>query len=333
MQSPSPALDGPAANVVGPDSGPTNGVPETFPVTPVDVRSISKSYRSVDALRDVSLTIKPGTVYALLGENGAGKTTLIRILTGFEKADRGDARVLGMDPARDAHRIRQSVGYVSDAPAMYEWMRVMEAGWFAAAFYDESFLLRYQQAIADFGLDASVKIGSLSKGGRAKVALALAIDHDPPLLIMDEPTSGLDPMVRRQFMESMVDRAAMGRTVLLSSHHIDEVARVADRVGIIHGGSLRFEASMQSLQDEARTVVITMDHSDAASPAIENELADVGLEPPIGYRREGRQHRWILRRIVDGLSDKIAATEGVQSVEVAPAGLEEIFVAVCGERS
>ncbi len=181
----------------------------------ITINGLEMRFRGCEALRGIDLQIPSGTIYALLGENGAGKTTLIRILTGFQQPTRGSCRVLDFDPTREAYQLRQKIGYVSDSPALYEWMRIDEIGWFASAFYDNDYLERYRQTIAKFELPADRKIKHLSKGQRAKVALSLATSHDPDLLIMDEPTSGLDPLVRREFLESMVDRVAVGKTVLL----------------------------------------------------------------------------------------------------------------------
>ena len=204
----------------------------------ITVNNLEMQFPGCDALRDVTLNVPTGSVFALLGENGAGKTTLIRILMGFLKPTRGACTVCQCDPAREALEIRRRVGYVSDAPALYSWMQVEEIGWFAAAFYDDAFLDRYRELTSRYDLPRARKIKQLSKGQRAKVALALALAHDPELLILDEPTSGLDPLVRRAFLESMVERAASGKTVLLSSHQISEIERVADRIAILRTGCI-----------------------------------------------------------------------------------------------
>ena len=158
------------------------------------------NFRGCEALQGVDLNIESGSVFSLLGENGAGKTTLIRILTGFQRPSSGTVRVLGLDPITDALEIRRRIGYVSDSPALYEWMRVDEIGWFASSFYPDGFLKNYRDMLAQYDLPTNRKIKHLSKGQRAKVALALAVAHDPELLILDEPTSGLDPLVRRDFL-------------------------------------------------------------------------------------------------------------------------------------
>lgn len=166
--------------------------------TVVEATGLTKGFRGCDALQGVDLKVPAGVVFALLGENGAGKTTLIRILTGFLPADAGRARILDLDCQTQSMQIRRRVGYVSDAPALYDWMTAEQIGWFTSAFYPDGFQLRYRELIAQFEVPLSRKLKRLSKGQRAKVALALAVAHEPDLLILDEPTGGLDPLVRRQ---------------------------------------------------------------------------------------------------------------------------------------
>ncbi|MGB7346172.1 MAG: ABC transporter ATP-binding protein, partial [Pirellulaceae bacterium] len=159
----------------------------------ISAKNLTMHFRRCDALCGVDLEIQPGTVFALLGENGAGKTTLIRILTGFQKPSSGSCLVSGVDPSADPLTVRRSIGYVSDSPAMYDWMTVAQIGGFAGSFYDRTFLDRYEESIRRYEIVPDQKIKHLSKGQRAKVALSLALAHDPDLLILDEPTSGLDP--------------------------------------------------------------------------------------------------------------------------------------------
>ena len=147
---------------------------------------ISKRFGQTVALDNVSLTIPPGQVFAILGENGAGKTTAIRILLGLERADAGSAEVLGLLSAKQGRGIRSRVGYVAESPSLYPWMTVRETGWFAAGFYsDERYLENFCQQISHFRVPIAKKIKSLSKGMRSKVSLALALAHDPDVLILD----------------------------------------------------------------------------------------------------------------------------------------------------
>ncbi len=290
------------------------------PVITID--GLCKRYRETQALDDVSLEIPPGVVFAVLGENGAGKSTLIRILTGFVRPDAGTARVLGRDPLRESHAIRREVGYVPEFPALYDWMTPAEIGWFASGFYDDAFLERYLDSVAKGAVPTGTRIGNLSKGQRAKVALALATAHDPDLLILDEPTSGLDPMVRREFLESMVDRAATGKTVLLSSHQINEVERVADIVAILHEGRRRLVRPLTELQQEY--MILTARRDD---PWVETTPP---AEEVLSESTRGRQTRWLVRGLDDRWRETLSPESGVVEASASRASLEEIVVAVCG---
>ncbi len=287
----------------------------------ISVNHISVSFRGCDALKNVSLEVPAGTVFALLGENGAGKTTLIRTLTGFIKPTAGKCQVLGLDPATDALEIRRRVGYVSDAPAMYDWMKVGEIGWFASSFYEDGFLERYRESIASYQLPEDRKIKHLSKGQRAKVALALALAHDPELLILDEPTSGLDPLVRREFLESMIDRVATGRTVLLSSHQISEVERVADRVAILHEGRFQITDTLSNLRDQITEVTITLADSLVGIPRIESPAV------VLSDRAIGRQRQLVVRGFTEEMAEAIRNNPSVLNVTTHATSLEGLFAA------
>lgn len=285
----------------------------------IKVEQLKKSYRDCDALRGLDLEVPPGVVFALLGENGAGKTTLIKCLTGFERPTSGRASILDLDCQSQTLEVRRRVGYVSDQPALYDWMRPAQIGWFTSAFYPEGFLRRYHELLARYEVPLSRKLRQLSKGQRAKVALALATAHDPDLLILDEPTSGLDPVVRRQFLESMVDRASLGKTVFLSSHQISEVERVADWIAIMHLGVLRVVKPLAELKEAVKEVRVTLADSMVEVPLPAGEV--------LSQSRNGRQTRMVVHSMGDDDLHAMRQSPGVASVEVKPLSLEEIFVA------
>ncbi|HKD35543.1 MAG TPA: ABC transporter ATP-binding protein [Pirellulales bacterium] len=280
---------------------------------------VTKRYGSQTALDEVTLDVPPGVICALLGENGAGKTTAIRVLLGLTDPDSGTATVLGMDSAKHGHAIRSRVGYVPERPTLYEWMTVTEIGWFTAGFYGSGFFQRYLHLAADYQLPLKRQIKSLSKGMRAKVSLSLALAHEPELLILDEPTSGLDTLVRREFLEGMVDIAAAGRTVLLSSHQIGEVERVADIVAILRAGKLILVERLETLKDQIRELNISL-------------AADTSPIPPLaGQILSSRRHRLQWQGIVRGMSEANLAAleenENVAELRIRTPSLEEIFVA------
>ena len=287
----------------------------------ISARGLAMRFPGCQALSGVDLEVPRGTVFALLGENAAGKTTLIRILTGFLRPTAGTCQVLGLDPTREALAIRRRIGYVAEAPALYDWMQVGEIGWFASAFYPPGFLDRYRETIRRFELSAEWKIRRLSKGQRAKVALALALAPDPELLILDEPTSGLDPLVRREFLESMVDRAAVGKTVLLSSHQIAEVERVADHVAILRQGKFCLVRPLCELKESVSLVTVSLVDPLVALPPID------GPAEVLSEQAAGRQRQWIVRGFTSAHQAQLEQYPGVHGVQTRSATLDEVFVA------
>jgi ABC-2 type transport system ATP-binding protein len=285
---------------------------------------VRKRFGSEVALDGVSFDVPPGVVFALLGENGAGKSTAIRIMLGLAEADHGRSAVLGLPSRLEGERIRRRVGYVPEHPALYDWMDTGQIGWFAAGFYPDGFLTRYAELARQFGLPMTRKIKAMSKGMRAKVSLSLAMAHDPELLILDEPTSGLDALVRREFLESMVDRAALGKTVFLSSHQIVEVERVADVVAILHKGKLLTVERLDQLKGRIRELTVTLD--DGSDPNALPALARLNGQI-LSRRVKGRQWQALVEDMPDGFDSSLREHAEIHSVEVRSPSLEEIFVA------
>ena len=289
-------------------------------MTPViEFQGVSKRFGKEVALDRLTLEVHAGSVIALLGENGAGKTTAIRILLGLAEPDSGQTSVLGLASSRDGLAIRRRVGYVPERLTFYEWMTVEEVGWFTAGFYGEHFVPEYCRMTAQFDLPGRKAIKSLSKGMRAKVALALAMAHDPELLVLDEPTSGLDPLVRREFLESMVDRAATGKTVFLSSHQIAEVERVADIVAILHQGRLLLVERLDELKAQVRELTFTMRDGAAVPPELPGEV--------LACRQRARQWQALVRLANEDCLHALQAGGCLENLDVRTPTLEEIFVA------
>lgn len=287
----------------------------------ISIKDLTVTFSGCEAIQSINFELTEGKVLALLGENGAGKTTLIRTLTGFQQPTHGSCLVLGHNPETEADEVRRKIGYVSDAPALYDWMRVEEIGWFAASFYQANYFDCYRDLIGQFEVPANRKIKHLSKGQRAKVALSLALAHDPALLILDEPTSGLDPLVRREFLESMLDRVATGRTVFLSSHQIAEVERVADEVAIMHQGQLQVVGDLQELRESICELTISLDDPLTSLPEFVTP-ANIMYE-----RSEGRQIRMIVKNFDSSMCETLESLPGVLNVRMHNASLEEIFMA------
>ena len=293
----------------------------------IRIENLCKTYRSQVAIDRLSLEVPEGSVFGLLGENGAGKTTTLQILLGLIAADGGKAEVLEFDPLHNGLDIRRRVGYVPEQPALYDWMTVAEIGWFAAGFHPEArtgvaaYQTRYAELIEGYALPPKRKIKQLSKGMRAKVSLALAMASDPQLLVLDEPTSGLDAMVRREFLESMVDLASNGRTVLLSSHQIGEVERVASHVALLHQGRLILAEPLDELKAKTFLLALTFssrEHAAAPAANLPVELIDAADAP--------RQAHWLVRARDRVAAESVRTVPGVESLQVETPSLEDIYI-------
>jgi ABC-2 type transport system ATP-binding protein len=295
--------------------------------TAIAIERLTKRYRKKVAVDGLSLQVPVGSVFGLLGENGAGKTTTIQVLLGLVNPDDGQIDVLGLNPLGQGLDVRRRVGYVPETPILYDWMTVAEIGWFAAAFHPDaegtttSYQMRYAEMLRGFELPARSKIKTLSKGMRAKVSLALALASDPPLLVLDEPTSGLDVLVRREFLESMVDLAGTGRTVLLSSHQLSEVERVASHVALLHQGKLVLTEPLDDLKSHTFLLGVTFnsrDHPDAPPPGSRIELIDASDAP--------RQARWLVRAPDRSACEALRAVPGIEGLGIETPSLEEIYI-------
>jgi ABC-2 type transport system ATP-binding protein len=282
----------------------------------VQFEHVSKRYADQLALNDVSWEIPRGTIFALLGENGAGKTTALRILLGLLEPSAGHVKVLGYNPQIDGLAVRRLVGYLPEQPALYDWMTVGELGWFASGFYEGPiFLENYRRLAGELNLPWHKKLKALSKGTRAKAALALALAQDPELLVLDEPTSGLDLLVRHEILDRIVDLAAKGKTVLLSSHQVAEVERVADTVAIIHHGRLAALAPLEQLKDETQELLLTV-RNGAPPPIVPGEM--------LRSRQHARQWQILVRGCPPDQLERLRHDATVTEVEVRRPGLEEI---------
>lgn len=294
----------------------------------IELANVTKRFGRETALDDVTLSVPPGVVFALLGENGAGKTTAIRLMLGLAEATSGEVRVLGLPSRRRGLEIRRRVGYLPERPTLYEWMTAAEIGWFTAGFYADAgrgnapvadFQHYFRTLLTGFDVPPNRRLSQLSRGMRAKVALSLALAHRPELLVLDEPTSGLDTMVRREFLESMIDIAAEGRTVLLSSHQISEVERVADVVAMIHTGRLLVVERLDELKRTTRQLAVTVSAAGADPPPLDGRV--------IYQRHRGRQWDLVVRGLDEASLERARLAESIVAIESRTPSLEEIFVA------
>jgi ABC-2 type transport system ATP-binding protein len=235
---------------------------------------VSRHYGAKFALNDVSLEVPRGGVLGLVGTNGAGKTTLIKHILGLLRAQSGTVRVFDLDPVSRAVTVLSRLGYLSEDRDLPPWITVGELLRYTKAFYP-GWDTAYAEALRDqFQLSAKSRIRTLSKGELAKAGLLLALAHRPELLVLDEPSSGLDPVVRREMLEAIVRAVGdEGRTVLFSSHLLDEIARVSDRVAMLANGRLVLQGDLQDILETHRRLVVRLPEPTASLRAFPGALS------------------------------------------------------------
>ena len=287
----------------------------------VDVNDLSRSFGPKRAIDGVSFHAMAGQVYGLVGANGAGKTTLIKHLLGLLRAATGSVRVFGLDPVRDPVGVLSRVGYLSEERELPEWMRIDELMAYTQAFHPTWDGAYARELLGTFALDPSKKIKELSKGMRAQAGLLVAVAHRPELLILDEPSSGLDPIVRRDILDAIVRTVADdGRTVIFSSHLLEEVERISDHVTMLHGGRVTLSGELDDVRrGYQRSRVRFADHFDHP-PVIDVALAMEG---------GGRLWSVVHNEPPDRFQHAVRALGG-EVVESRDATLEEIFLARAG---
>jgi ABC-2 type transport system ATP-binding protein len=209
----------------------------------IAVRGLRKRYGELEAVREIDFEVRRGEVFGLLGPNGAGKTTTVEILEGYRERSGGDVAVLGHDPQRRERALRERVGIVLQSCGMYRQLTVREALAHWAGLYPRPREVSEVVELAGLGDKAGERIRRLSGGQLRRLDFALALVGDPELIVLDEPTTGFDPAARRNAWETIRSLRSLGKTVLLTTHNLDEAQALADRVAIIKQGSILAEGA------------------------------------------------------------------------------------------
>jgi len=286
----------------------------------IEVNNLHRRFGRLDAVNGLNLRVRPGRCFGFLGRNGAGKTTTIKCLLNLLRPTEGSVRLFGLDPSRDEVAVKSRLAYVPDAVAFYPWMTVRETLHYLASFRQrwngevEADLLRR------FQLDPSKKTSDLSKGQRTQLALIGAISPEPELLLLDEPTSGLDPIVRREFIETVIGAYQSGdperRTVFVSTHLIAEFEGLIDEFTIIEQGRELITMDADAARDRYRKI-----RARFSGPA-----PTASLPGALEVRRNGRE----LELLGNGNSSQLMEILRAQKPEELTCeslSLEEIFVA------
>jgi ABC-2 type transport system ATP-binding protein len=289
----------------------------------VNVSELTRRFGAKTALASVSLSLSRGVVYGLVGANGAGKTTLIKHILGLLRAESGSVRVFGRDPVAEPVAVLSRIGYLSEENDLPGWMRVDELIRYSRAFYPAWDDVYAEELRGVFALDPTARIKSLSRGQKARAGLLIALAHRPELLVLDEPSSGLDPIVRRDILGAVIRTIAdEGRTVLFSSHLLEEVEQVAGHVTMIHQGTIALSAPLDEIKESHRCVTVRFAEPRSQPPSVPGVLRWDGA---------GREWTAVWR---DGSGELHAAVAGLEGgariVAERVASLNEIFAAHVG---
>ncbi|OLC95961.1 MAG: ABC transporter ATP-binding protein [Acidobacteria bacterium] len=298
----------------------------------LQVENLVKRYGDVEAVRDVSFTVEEGEVFGLLGPNGAGKTTTVEILEGLRDPDGGRVSVCGLNPQRQPEALKHEIGAALQATSLPDKMRVIEAIRLFASFYRRH--RKPEELLKRFGLDEkrNAFYGQLSGGQKQRLALAMALVNDPRVCFLDEPTAGLDPQVRREIYDVIEELRRDKKTVVLTTHYIEEAERLCDRVAIIdHGNVIAMGTPRELKANSANTTRIEVRLARPASDGSLHKLDGVADAREIdgGYVLHCQRPPQAIVALVKHLE---AEGNELVSLEIATPSLEDVFIELTGRR-
>lgn len=289
----------------------------------IETHRLCHHYWRKEALHDLDLTVPAGQVCGLLGANGAGKSTAIKVLMNLLYPTSGEARVLGVDSRKLGEREKAQIGYVSDGMQLPLWMTVQELLDFCRPFYPTWDRALEQRLLTEFDLPAERKLKHLSRGMLMKAALLSSLAYRPRLLVMDEPFGGLDPLSRHEFIRGVLEASEFGDwTVLIASHDVEEIERLADQIVLLEAGRLKFSESTESLLGRFRRVEVTL-------------AANADINPAAGwleFERNGSLVRFIdPQHEAEAIQRECDQRFPGATINAQPMTLREIFIALARE--
>ncbi|MGB7628664.1 MAG: ABC transporter ATP-binding protein [Candidatus Acidiferrum sp.] len=298
----------------------------------LQVENLVKRYGHVEAVRGVSFSVEEGEVFGLLGPNGAGKTSTIEILEGLRDLDGGRVSVCGLDPQRDSQALKHEIGAALQSTSLPDKLRVMEALRLFASFYKRR--RDPEELLKRFGLEEkrSTFYSQLSGGQKQRLALAMALVNEPKLLFFDEPTAGLDPQVRREIYDIIEELKREKKTLVMTTHYIEEAERLCDRVAIVDHGKVVALGTPRELKSRAGgatriEVRLAKPEKDGALKNLDgvSDAREVDGTYVIHSQRPPKT-------IVDLVKHLEAEGNELVSLEIASPSLEDVFIEMTGRR-
>ena len=303
-----------------------------MPAPILQVQNLVKNYGDVQAVRGVSFDVEEGEVFGLLGPNGAGKTTTVEILEGLRNLDSGSVRVCGLDPQVNARELKHEIGAALQSTSLPDKLRVMEALRLFAGFYKRR--RDPEDLLKRFGLEEkrNTYYSKLSGGQKQRLALAMALVNDPRVLFFDEPTAGLDPQVRREIYDIIEELRRDKKTILMTTHYIEEAERLCDRVAIVDHGKVIALGSPRELKQ--RSGGKTRIEVKLAKPVANGDL--LGLEGVADARELDGVYVLHTHRPPQAIVSLVKHLEAdgneLVSLEIATPSLEDVFIEMTGRR-
>ncbi|MGH2728929.1 MAG: ABC transporter ATP-binding protein, partial [Actinomycetota bacterium] len=298
------------------------------PMAAISVRGLRKSYGSLEAVRGVDIEIAEGEVFALLGPNGAGKTTTVEILEGHRRRDAGDVSVLGSDPARAGRAFRRRIGIVLQSTGINQYLTVGEIVEQYRGFYPNPRPL--DEILTLVGLDEKrdARVRKLSGGQQRRLDVAIGLAGNPDLLFLDEPTTGFDPAARRGAWEMVKGLKELGKTILLTTHYMDEATALADRVAIITAGRIVAEGPPAELTGRDDRATIIRFRLPPKAPALPRALKAKATVSAAGFELRTDEPTTVLNELTTWAIAKGLTLDGL---EVARPSLEDVYLELTRE--
>lgn len=296
----------------------------------IHINGVSKYFNDYQALKSISFEVKPGEIFGFIGRNGAGKSTTMNIMCGLSKLDEGTCLINGLDVRNVAHPSDLNIGYLPENPTFYGWLNAYETLEYLSketSLKDKKDRIRYLIDWVGLTHAAKRRVGGYSRGMKQRLGIAASLIHDPDVLIFDEPSSALDPEGRNDVMRLLIDLKKLGKTIILSTHILNDIERICDRIAIIEQGQIVLEDSLENLLDKHTEPIIDIDFEFLSDSKIIQDLN--ALEGVNNVNLIGMQAHVFIdsKSVMQDVLRLLASKENtVSKIALRKSSLEDLFL-------